>query len=193
MTPRSFSIPGRTAAFAALLAACFPACQDNEAQEASGEGTGSSSSETRGTESETATEGTDYGFVDDEGPATEVVDHELPEHFKVTLSFEYNEVAGRPAPADLALATESGQPVFQVFSDDGRPFAAAGLVIKPLSAGVVYEVSLDGDGVRLRNIETDEVVLGHDVDLRTAVRLSVATPARDVFAAPVEVIETEVR
>lgn len=163
------------------LVFCAPGCKDND------DG-GDDSADT-----DTTGDGTDYAYTPDDVPVSDVDEFDLPSEFSASISFEYNEVAGRPAAADLTVGTDANGPLFQVFSENQRPFAVAGLMVKPLEPSVNYELAIDDQNLVLRNLDANEIVLSQPLDLGKALKLSVATPSKELFAAPVDVVEAGVR
>lgn len=139
------------------------------------------------------TDGTEYGYSPEDVPVNMVEEFDLPSEFSASLSFEYNETAGRPAAADLTVATDSDGPLLQVFSENQKPYAVAGLMVKPLQPSVTYELTFDDTSLTLRNVESNEVVLTQPLDLGKALKMTVTTPSKDLFAVPVDVVEAGVR
>ncbi len=163
------------------LTFCFAGCKDDDPA-------GDEGSDTTDT-----TDGTEYGYSPEEVPVNVVEEYDLPSEFSASISFEYNETAGRPAAADLTVGVDSEGPLFQVFSENQKPFGVAGLTVKPLDPTVTYELSIDGNSMTLRNVDLNEVVLTQEIDLDRALKLSIATPSKELFAAPVDVVEAGVR
>jgi hypothetical protein len=162
------------------LVVCLPGCADDEAN-----------GDDRGTETDTGTG--EYAYVPDETPVSDTEEFDLPIEFNAAVSFEYNETAGRPASADLTVGTDSDGPLFQVFSENDRPFAVAGLMVKPLKPSVNYELAIDDSSLVLRDLDANHVVMRQKLDLGKALKLTVSTPSKELFAAPVDVVEAGVR
>ena len=159
---------------------CVPGCKDND--------------DDGGDDSGTDTTGDDtYAYTPEDEPVSATDEYDLPSEFSASISFEYNETAGRPAAADLTVGTDATGPLFQVFSENQRPFAVAGLMVKPIEPSVNYELAIDDRTLVLRNLDANEIVLSQPVDLAKALKLTVSTPAEELFAAPVDVVEAGVR
>lgn len=172
----SFIIPACLA-----LVVCLPGCPSSDDDGGGDNGT------------ETDTGDDTYAYVPEDSPVSATEEFDLASEFSASITFEYNETAGRPASADLTVGTDSDGPVFQVFSENERPFAVAGLMVKPLKPSVNYELAVDDASLVLRDLDANEVVLSQELDLAQALKLTVSTPSKELFAAPVDVVEAGVR
>ncbi|MEM6997027.1 MAG: hypothetical protein AAF721_41370 [Myxococcota bacterium] len=154
-------------------------------------GTGSSTD--GGSGSGSGSTGTAYAYFDDYSDdrlTTKTESVELPESpTSLAVEFIWSAEPGWPAPADLVLARGTGdEPLVQVFTRDGEPFARSGLDVVPLVADEAYEVRVHwadaGTQVSIVGPEGSAVVQA-TVALSPAEGLSLITPYADISAAPV--------
>jgi hypothetical protein len=176
---KTFKIARVTTPILLSLVFCVPGCKDDEAD---GDADGDSDS--------SSSEGT--GTAPDVEDSEETTAYDLPSGGTAVVTFEYNHDSGQPADSDLTVATDTTGVLFQVFTNDDSPYLSAGLAIREIRADVTYELKISDDKLVLRNIEADKTVFSQAVDFGDATEFQVTVPSEDVFAAPVDVIDTTI-